>query len=137
VKNNCSLQMEKVNLIKMFLFLVISKPNINFLRCTTETNVLWFLINNVTITSKGDRYLKAQNYTIINKGYWWNYSSLPSTFAQQIIKCSICIERGKFLSFPFLCITQCFFQNLHIKHQIKPNVHLIINYIKNIMKNIK
>jgi hypothetical protein len=59
-----------------------------------------------------------------HKGCGQSYSSLSSTVTQQIIKCPICIQRGKFLSF-FL---HQFFSNLHIKHQTKPNVHFVINY---------
>jgi hypothetical protein len=59
-----------------------------------------------------------------NKGYGWSYSNLYSTITKQIIKCSIYIKKGNFLSFPL----HHFFSNLHIKHQIEPNVHFMINY---------
>jgi hypothetical protein len=59
--------MKKVNLTTMFLFLAtISKQNMNnFLKHKIETNVLWSLIKNVVTSSKGDSYLKAQQYTIL------------------------------------------------------------------------
>jgi hypothetical protein len=69
------------------------------------------LIKNMT-TTKGDRYLKAQHYTIIIKIIDETIRS-PLVVTQQIIKCSICIQRGKFISFPLHHLT--FFSNLHIK----------------------
>jgi hypothetical protein len=59
--------MKKVNLTTMFLFLAtISKQNMNnFLKHKIETNVLWSLIKNVVTSSKGNSYLKAQQYTIL------------------------------------------------------------------------
>jgi len=59
--------MEKANLTMMFLFLAtISKQNMNnFLKHIMETNVLRSLIKNVVTTSKGDWYLKAQQYIIL------------------------------------------------------------------------
>jgi hypothetical protein len=38
----------------------------NFFRHTMEADVM-VLIKNVTTTSKGDRYLRAQHYTILTK----------------------------------------------------------------------
>jgi hypothetical protein len=60
--------MEKVILTKTFLLLVtISEQNMNnFFRHTMEADVM-VLIKNVTTTSKGDRYLRAQHYTILTK----------------------------------------------------------------------
>ncbi len=90
------------------------------------------LINNVT-TSKGDRYLKAQHYTILTK-------VIDETIQVRLLQLHNKLSNVQFAfkevnSFPILCIIQCFF--LHIKYQIEPNVHLIINYIKNIMKKKK
>jgi hypothetical protein len=67
--------------------------------------------------------LRAQHYTILTK-----VDKVTCFFGvpQQIIKCSICIQRGKFLSFP---LHHLIFFNLHIKHQTKPNVHFMLNYI--------
>jgi hypothetical protein len=93
------------------------------------------LINNVITTSKGDRYLKAQHFTILTKVIDEITQARLLQLHNKLSSVQFALKEVN--SFPFLCITQCFFQNLHIKHQIEPNVHLIINYIKNIMKNIK
>ncbi len=70
-----------------------------FLEAYNGGHCAMVLIKNVTTTKK-DWYLKAQHYTIltkvVDKGIW----TLPSIVTQQIIKCSICIQRSKFLSFP-------------------------------------
>jgi hypothetical protein len=61
------------------------------------------LIKNVTTTSKGYQYLKAQHYKILTKVV----DEITQTFflvTQQIIKCSTCIERGKSIS--IFCIIQ-------------------------------
>ncbi len=86
------------------------------------------LIKNVTTTSRGDQYLSAQHYTILTKvvdEISWTcilqYNKLSN--AESIFK--------KVNSFPFLSFASFnVFQNLHIKHYKKPNVHLMINYIR-------
>ncbi len=61
--------MEKVNLTKMFLLLVtISKQNMNnFLEAYNGGHCAMVLIKNVTTTTKGNQYLRAQLYTILTK----------------------------------------------------------------------
>jgi hypothetical protein len=58
----------------------------------------------------------------LNKGCRQSYSSLPSTISQQIIKCSICIQKNKFLSFPLHHFI--FFQFTH--KNIKLNLMFIL-----------
>jgi hypothetical protein len=60
--------MEKVNLTKTFLLLVIiSKHNMNFFEAYNRGHCVMVLIKNVIITTKGDQYLKAQHYKILTK----------------------------------------------------------------------
>jgi hypothetical protein len=99
------------------------------------------LIKNVTTTtSKGDQYLRAQHYTILTK-------VVDEAIQIRLLQLHSKLSSAQFAfkevnSFSFLYIIQCFFQNLHINHQTKPNVHLMINYIKknekyknNVVKN--
>ncbi len=80
------------------------------------------LVKNVITTKKS--IFEGTTLHNFHKGCGQSYSSLSSIVTQQIIKCPIYIQRGKFL--PFLL--HHFFPNLHIKHQIEPNIHLMINY---------
>jgi hypothetical protein len=61
--------MEKVNLTKAFLLLVtISKIEYEqLLEAYNVGHCAMVLIKNVTTTTKGDRYLKAQHYTILTR----------------------------------------------------------------------
>jgi hypothetical protein len=61
--------MEKVNLTKMFLLLVIiSKYNMNnFFEAYNGGHCAMVLIKNVTTTMKGNPYLRAQCYIILTK----------------------------------------------------------------------
>jgi hypothetical protein len=58
--------MKKVNLIKMFFFYNNFKIEYEPLEAHNESHYVIVLIKNV-ITSKGDRYLKVQHYTILTK----------------------------------------------------------------------
>ncbi len=121
--------MEKVNLTKTFLFLVIiSKHNmINCLKHIMEANVLWYWSrcdNNIKRKSISEGMTTLHNF---NKGYWQSNSSLFSLVTQQIIKWSTCIERGKPLFYPLHNLM--FLSNLHEKYHKKPNVHFMVNYI--------
>jgi hypothetical protein len=93
------------------------------------------LIKNVTTTtSKGDQYLRAQHYTILTK-------VVDEAIQIRLLQLHSKLSSAQFAfkevnSFSFLYIIQCFFRNLHINHQTKPNAHLMINYIKNnVVKN--
>jgi hypothetical protein len=60
--------MEKVNLTKTFLFLVTnSQQNINSPKAYNGGCCGMVLIKNVTTTTKGDQYLRAQHYIILTK----------------------------------------------------------------------
>ncbi len=54
-----------------------------------------------------------------NKSCWQTYLNSPSLVTQQFINCSM----G--------------FSNLHKKHQTKPNVHFMINYIRKDNEKLK
>jgi len=61
--------MEKVNLIETLLFLVIifKIKYEQLLKVYNGNQCVIVLIKNVTTTSKGDQYLKAQQYIILTK----------------------------------------------------------------------
>ncbi len=82
------------------------------------------LIKNKTTSTKGDQYLKAQHYTILTKVM----DEVTQTCILQLQNklSSVQFTFKKVNSYIFLCII--FFFNLHIKHQIEPNVHFMINY---------
>ncbi len=93
------------------------------------------LIKNVKRTPKEDWYLKEQHYTIltrvVDEVIWICILQLHNKLS------SAQFTFKEVNSFPFLCIIQYSFSNLHIKHQTKPNVHFITNYIKNYNEKYK
>jgi hypothetical protein len=85
------------------------------------------LIKNVTTTSKGDQYLKEQHYTILTKVV---DETTRVCLLQLHNKLSNAQHALKEVSlFPILCIIQCFFQ-IYTKNIKKPNVHIMVNYIR-------
>jgi hypothetical protein len=79
---------------------------------------------NVTTTTKGDQYLMAQHYTILTKVV---DEAIQTHLLQLHNKLSNVQSTFKEVnSYPFLCINFVF--QIYTKHQIEPNVHLMINY---------
>jgi hypothetical protein len=96
------------------------------------------LINNVTTTSKGDQYLKVQHYTILTKFIDEITQACLLQLHNKLSSVQFALKEVN--SFPFLSFPlhhSMFLSKFTHKTSIEPNVHLIINYIKKIMKNKK
>jgi hypothetical protein len=100
------------------------------------------LIKNVTTTSKGDRYWKAQHYTILTEIVDETTQACFLYLHKKLSNVQPTSKKGKFLSFP---LHHSIFFQIYTKNPTQLNVHLIINYIRkdyekyknNVMKNKK